>query len=443
MKQLPRRARALAVLVLRVAMLPGAARAQYGTACATSADCTDKGYPHCYVYWKDETPGKNTEAYDNPALKSSQAQVKGVCTECFNDCDCAVNQYCGVGDIKISKESSSNGGTAGKTSETEFKRLMKEMELYGQAFEGLAIRSRCLDYSDSMPKQHCSAHVTKTLTTTVVEQKSADGKLVGMYRAAEAVLSQTLQARFCGKVNAWAPNFFTCMISGGLSQDISRCAQGPSDSDLSTLDYSNTAAVCPKWAGYRESSIGEVFVSPPCGRGDVVMAGGGYNFVSPAVDWEGVCVRGQCAVCLDGLRRCDAVSDSGIPQICLGGQWKPLRGNGMQYGDLGGDQLPFNVAAQSQVATAVFAGLCFALVLLNVSGVWLSHYKAEEEREAQRFAKHLDEMSGGANPAGKTGSAAGSGNGSNRVSPEPHFAQPASKGHKSPTRAAPSLPKGH
>ena len=28
------------------------------------------------------------------------------------------------------------------------------------------------------PKQHCSAHVTKTLTTTVVEQKSADGKLV-------------------------------------------------------------------------------------------------------------------------------------------------------------------------------------------------------------------------------------------------------------------------
>jgi len=102
-----------------------------------------------------------------------------------------VNQFCGVGDIKISKEMSSNGGTAGpadvaahyacfrhlpalvvrldgtstpecdcpcvctgiiagKTSETEYKRHMKEMELFGQAFEGLAIRSRCLDYKDSM-----------------------------------------------------------------------------------------------------------------------------------------------------------------------------------------------------------------------------------------------------------------------------------------------------
>ena len=61
----------------------------------------------------------------------------------------------------------------------------------------------------------------------------------------------------------------------------------------------------------------QVFVSPPCGRGDAVMAGGGYNFVSPALDWEGVCVRGKCAICLDGLRRCDAASDAGVPQVPL------------------------------------------------------------------------------------------------------------------------------
>lgn len=168
------------------------------------------------------------------------------------------------------------------------------------------------------------------------------------------------------------------------------------------------------------------------------MAGGGYNFVSPALDWEGVCVRGKCAICLDGLRRCDAASDAGVPQICLGGQWRPLRGNGMQPADLGGEQLPYNLAAQSQVATAVFAGLCFALVLLNASGVWHSYHKDEEEREAQRFAKHLRDMSGEPDPAAETAS----GKGSNRVSPEPHFEQPqhSSKGHKSPTRAAPSLP---
>ena len=38
---------------------------------------------------------------------------------------------------------------------------MKEMELYGTAFQGLKIRSRCLDYV--MPQEHCSAHVKDTL----------------------------------------------------------------------------------------------------------------------------------------------------------------------------------------------------------------------------------------------------------------------------------------
>ena len=95
--------------------------------------------------------------------------------------------------------------------------------------------------------------------------------------------------------------------------------QGPTDSDLSTGDVANTAAVCPNWGGYRESSIGEVFVSPPCGVADAVMGGGGYSFVSPAVDWQGVCVRGVCAICPDGERRCTHSSDGGrgIPQVRL------------------------------------------------------------------------------------------------------------------------------
>jgi len=35
---------------------------------------------------------------------------------------------------------------SGQASETDYKRLMKEMELFGIAFSSLAIRSRCLDY---------------------------------------------------------------------------------------------------------------------------------------------------------------------------------------------------------------------------------------------------------------------------------------------------------
>eukprot|EP00277_Geminigera_cryophila_P045307 CAMPEP_0173069722 /NCGR_PEP_ID=MMETSP1102-20130122/8185_1 /TAXON_ID=49646 /ORGANISM="Geminigera sp., Strain Caron Lab Isolate" /LENGTH=324 /DNA_ID=CAMNT_0013937843 /DNA_START=394 /DNA_END=1368 /DNA_ORIENTATION=+ len=323
---------------------------------------------------------------------------------------------------------SSNGGTAGQASETDYKRLMKEMELFGIAFSSLAIRSRCLDYIK--PKEHCSAHVRSTLTTLVVEQKTEDGKTVGMYRAANGVLSESLAPRFCGKVNSWAPMFHTCLVSGGLSQDISRCAQGPTDSDLSTLDFAATAAVCPRWAGYRESSIGEVFVSPACGVGDAVMAGGGYNFVSPAIDWEGVCVRGECAVCLDGDRRCTTLAEAGVPQICLGGTWRALRGNGLQDTDLGTEQLVYNVAAQSEVATAVFAGLCMALLFINVSIGIVSMRKDDAERETKLFEKHLLNLGGGTQPHPDEESFKGA---SNRVSPDPHF-----RGTSS-TRSKPTL----
>jgi hypothetical protein len=36
------------------------------------------------------------------------------------------------------------------------------------------------------------------------------------------------------------------------------CDFTATDSDLSTANFANTAAVCPKWAGYREATLGEV-----------------------------------------------------------------------------------------------------------------------------------------------------------------------------------------
>lgn len=89
-------------------------RAQYGSTCSSSADCTDVAYPHCSIYWMDQTLGANTESYSDPAPKPSPAQVKGVCVQCRTDCDCAVNQYCGAGDISIAAEISRNSGTAGQ-----------------------------------------------------------------------------------------------------------------------------------------------------------------------------------------------------------------------------------------------------------------------------------------------------------------------------------------
>jgi hypothetical protein len=42
-------------------------------------------------------------------------------------------------------------------------------------------------------------------------------------------------------------------------------------------------------------------------------------------------------------------------QVCLDGAWVAERGNGMQASDLGASQLRFNVAAQAEVTSAVFA----------------------------------------------------------------------------------------
>ena len=53
------------------------------------------------------------ESYTDASAKPGKAQIRGVCVECINSFDCQVNQYCGVGDIKIEKLTSSNVGTAG------------------------------------------------------------------------------------------------------------------------------------------------------------------------------------------------------------------------------------------------------------------------------------------------------------------------------------------
>ena len=68
-----------------------------------------------------------------------------------------------------------------------------------------------------------------------------------------------------------------------------------------------------------------------------------------------------------------------------------------------------SVSAQALVTVAVFVAISFAMLVLNVSGVWLSYRKAEEERESKRFEKAMNDLRG----------IKSEGQGSNRVSPEP------------------------
>uniref|UniRef100_A0A7S0HLX9 Cellulase n=1 Tax=Hanusia phi TaxID=3032 RepID=A0A7S0HLX9_9CRYP len=355
------------ILAALAALLVLPSSALYGDSCSSAADCKDARYPHCYIYWKDTTPTLNTISYTDSTPSAGNVQVKGVCVECMTDCDCPVNEYCGVGEFKIPKVTSSNAGTAGTSSNEDFSRLMKQYELYGMAFEGLNISSRCKKYD--VPSSPCSVHYADTITSTVVSEKRSDGKSVTVARVSLNVLSRPLASSFCGRVNSWAPDFHPCAVSGGLSQDITRCSQGETDSDLSTKNMANVAAVCPRWAGYRDSTIGEVFADPACQANDATFSSGGYDFVSPSIDWSGYCNRGKCQICLEGSQRCQAPTDGGEPQICLNGKWQRARGHGMSPWDMPLSDL--NIAAQSQLTSAVFASLCFAFVCFNAVVVWM------------------------------------------------------------------------
>mmetsp|Transcript_51503 Transcript_51503/g.134529 ORF Transcript_51503/g.134529 Transcript_51503/m.134529 type:complete len:257 (-) Transcript_51503:96-866(-) len=198
--------------------------------------------------------------------------------------------------------------------------------------------------------------------------------------------------RFCGKVNSWAPAFYSCSVSGGMSQDIERCSGGVNDADLTTGGMFQTAATCPQWAGYRDSTIGEVFANPACNQDDGFFTGGGFSFQSPAVDFVGSCIAGTCQVCKDGDTRCMSPSDGGIPQLCIDGRWRGYRGNGLFRFDLGQNGVQYHVEAQATLSAAVFTALCFAAMLCNVYVGVATLRGNERERERVRFNEKMEAM---------------------------------------------------
>ena len=180
------------VIVLCATAMFDVGYCQYGSPCTTAANCTDPSAPHCSIFFTDASGGANTRSYNDDTPQPSNLDVRGICVECKTDCDCGINRYCGLGEWTIPATKSLNSGTAGAHTDTDYKTIMKSIELYGIAYLNMKITSRCRDYS--LPQGFCSVHYD-TPSAQIVAQKNADGSTVPMLRVANSNLTISVQRK--------------------------------------------------------------------------------------------------------------------------------------------------------------------------------------------------------------------------------------------------------
>ncbi|KAJ1482467.1 hypothetical protein T484DRAFT_1803949, partial [Baffinella frigidus] len=77
-------------LLLLSVLLTHASAAKYGEGCASDMECesSDGKAAHCYIFVVDRTPLN--------AVEPTKPITHGKCVQCETDCDCGVNQRCGI-----------------------------------------------------------------------------------------------------------------------------------------------------------------------------------------------------------------------------------------------------------------------------------------------------------------------------------------------------------
>ena len=122
--------------------LPGSLSANTYTTCTKQADCTDSSRPICKIWWSDRMYSTSANGL---ADLMKPVEVKGVCVECINDCDCPVGKHCSH-DYALPSFTPTNLQTD----------LSKKINLYSQAYAGLKIRSICRSYDQSTNTETCA-----------------------------------------------------------------------------------------------------------------------------------------------------------------------------------------------------------------------------------------------------------------------------------------------
>lgn len=146
----------------------GLSTANYGKACSSALDCTDASAPICLIYFTDSSPLANTGSYSDPKPNPAASVQKGYCVQCKQDCDCDVNQYCGIGTLTFPSDAFiQSPGNGGNANEAARKKELKTSELYALSYSGLPMKSKCMNYN--VPSSTCARVIESSDVSIVTE----------------------------------------------------------------------------------------------------------------------------------------------------------------------------------------------------------------------------------------------------------------------------------
>jgi len=167
----------------------------YGSECAESTDCD--GTLRCREFFWDLSARM---------LKGNATLVKkGLCVECDDECDCGVNQYCG---IDVDSPVTIPSFALETSNAAEFPYLSSHVDQISSGVQGMAIASKCLDYDTGGKlcplNTDWRAHI---VDKSPIKYKDATGNNYNPFKLVTWTLNHPTQddPSYCGKINSWAP----------------------------------------------------------------------------------------------------------------------------------------------------------------------------------------------------------------------------------------------
>ena len=133
-----------------------------------------------------------------------------MCVECQDDCDCGVNQFCG-----IDKESPRTipSLALSQNSQTNYPYLSAHVDKISKGVEGMKIKSKCYDYrvdGKTCPRDAGMSAIPEIMDASPLEYQNPLGTNVfSPYKVIEQKArrypAKSAAGSFCGQIDSWAP----------------------------------------------------------------------------------------------------------------------------------------------------------------------------------------------------------------------------------------------
>ena len=135
---------------------------------------------------------------------------KGMCVECQDECDCGVNQFCGI-DQKSPRTIPTFA--LSQDSRTKYPYLSAHVDKISNGVKGMKIRSKCYDYS--IEGKTCPLDASRNVIPEIIDasplkyDNPLGTNVFNPYKVIQqeiqAYPSQSAAGSFCGQIEAWAP----------------------------------------------------------------------------------------------------------------------------------------------------------------------------------------------------------------------------------------------